>query len=477
MIPPFAFCLRFRGIAFLDAPLNPATSPSLTAGTLAFWARLMNVTYLPAPKAVACSGLEVDFLLSGQSSGGPIKGGSGPAAYLPQFTIGGSDILPASPCTVNAGEWHHYAVTFDGSAACGYIDGVLASKETSISGALSNSDLFVAAYNATSGPPVANNFPGDFSDVRVFPSQLAAAQVLQLYGAGYGRAIALGGELVWIPCNSLNVADQSGNGSNGVLYGQPELAETHAWLERPQRALEPMPGQARAGAGGIVAQAQDMPPRGIPQAQSPFGVPYGSPLPNPLPSGIIENASPMPGAGVPLTPPLYMPYADEPAPPRPYMPTIPPVQDGMIQQAQYNQYGPPQYYQYGPPQQTMQPYEYYEQVPLIQGVFSVPHAPFIQIDNWLYRYQIRNGRVVVERGYLYTAQPGVAPVYRWFSTNLTRIPGLIPPTGYIYGGIRRDPYGDIYTGGIGVYGGYSSPAQGGSIFGGAFQWAPQPNSR
>ena len=84
MRPPFASCLRFGGIAFLDAPLTPPPSPPLTAGSLAFWARLTNATYLPAFKAVACSGLEVDFLLSGLSSGGPVQGGSGPTSYLPQ---------------------------------------------------------------------------------------------------------------------------------------------------------------------------------------------------------------------------------------------------------------------------------------------------------------------------------------------------------------------------------------------------------
>ena len=221
MMPPFGSCLRFGGIAFLDAPLTGYTWPA-AAGAVAFWARLANATYLQAIKAIACSGLEVDFRLSGQSSGGPIEGGSGPAAYLPQFVA--PSFSNVGPCAINAGEWHHYVVSYSSSQAKGYIDGVLATQGSAASSAPTASDLNVAAtgFPGTNNIP-SNTFPGDFSDVRVFPSQLSPAQVLQLYGAGHGSAIPLGTELVWIPCNSLNVADQSGNGYNGVLYGQPEL--------------------------------------------------------------------------------------------------------------------------------------------------------------------------------------------------------------------------------------------------------------
>ena len=60
--------------------------------------------------------------------------------------------------------------------------------------------------------------------MRVYPTLLSLGQVLQLYTAGNSRTmITLGGELLWIPCNSLNVVDQSGNGHNGVLYGPVEL--------------------------------------------------------------------------------------------------------------------------------------------------------------------------------------------------------------------------------------------------------------
>jgi Concanavalin A-like lectin/glucanases superfamily len=127
-----------------------------------------------------------------------------------------------APCAINAGEWHHYVVSYDGtSLAKGYIDGVLATQ-ASTSGGLSASDLTIAATGVSGGSP-GNTFPADFCDVRVFASQLTLSQALQLFGAGFGRSIALGGEVVWIPCNSLNVMDQSGNGFNGVLYGQPQL--------------------------------------------------------------------------------------------------------------------------------------------------------------------------------------------------------------------------------------------------------------
>ena len=102
---------------------------------------------------------------------------SGKAAFYLYNTFGGTTL--ASNKTVTDGQWHYIAVTYDGSTAKIYIDGLLDnSKSASGDIANSNGDLIIGSSIA------GGYFQGIIDSLRWYTRPLTASEILANYNAG-----------------------------------------------------------------------------------------------------------------------------------------------------------------------------------------------------------------------------------------------------------------------------------------------------
>src|SRR6185312_4408760 len=96
----------------------------------------------------------------------------------------------------NDGIWHHVVATF--STANGsnmYVDGALAASDPAVNAVLSTAGYWRVGYDVLTGypnaPTAANTyFNGSLDDIAVANTELTAAQVNVLYGAGAGTFCA-----------------------------------------------------------------------------------------------------------------------------------------------------------------------------------------------------------------------------------------------------------------------------------------------
>jgi hypothetical protein len=86
--------------------------------------------------------------------------------------------------TLNDGQWHHYAVTYDyGAQMILYVDGAAVATETAFSGAMGDGPQPILVGARADG----NRFIGDLEEIRLFSRALSAADVAADYNAGAGR--------------------------------------------------------------------------------------------------------------------------------------------------------------------------------------------------------------------------------------------------------------------------------------------------
>ena len=146
------------------------------------------------------------------------------------FYGGGNDTLTGAP-SYSTGQWNHAVITYDGTEADVYINGVYANSKTIT---LNTADSTVIIGD-TIYSPTNRYFAGSIDDVRVYNRALSASEVTQIYneGAGtktnastqtlQGSGLASGLVGLWTfdgKDMTSNVADVSGAGNNGFLQGQ-----------------------------------------------------------------------------------------------------------------------------------------------------------------------------------------------------------------------------------------------------------------
>ncbi len=119
------------------------------------------------------------------------------------------------PIYVSAGKWSYVALTYNGSVATEYLDGVNATPSAA-SGAVGSTGL--AFRIGARGAPGAPNslFEGDMADVQIYNASLNGTQIDDLYKEGAGGIPVTNSDLVgWWPLDG-NANDYSGNGNSGI---------------------------------------------------------------------------------------------------------------------------------------------------------------------------------------------------------------------------------------------------------------------
>ena len=92
----------------------------------------------------------------------------------------GSGVKRLSKFTYTLGSWHHYAVTYDGTTARGYRDGVLTVSVTvGTNKTLATFTQLYIGYSQAGG--VKRKTLGNYSDFRIYVTALSAEDILQLY--------------------------------------------------------------------------------------------------------------------------------------------------------------------------------------------------------------------------------------------------------------------------------------------------------
>jgi len=142
--------------------------------TLSVWFRFTDAS---VSKKMVCG--EGAYTLSVESAGGGYAGKIRYKQNAGGSWSGDSDLLSdAAPST---GAWHHVAITYDGSTALMYLDGVLQVKTLSDSGTLATaSGEYIAAYAAAH----TEKWKGDLDEVRYYNRALSGTEVGSVYAAG-----------------------------------------------------------------------------------------------------------------------------------------------------------------------------------------------------------------------------------------------------------------------------------------------------
>ena len=123
---------------------------------------------------------------------------------------------------ISDNDWHHYAVTGDGTTLKLYIDGSVQSSTASLPAATSSS----AAYNlrvghraGIAGAP----FPGLIDEVAIFSSALSAAQISAIYNIGLPDDLTSYSPFNWWrmgdQINGTTIPDQGSGSDDGTLSG------------------------------------------------------------------------------------------------------------------------------------------------------------------------------------------------------------------------------------------------------------------
>ncbi len=202
------------------------------------------------------------------SSGGVILGQQAAApyasvgSYAPAIYVGADGKLRAemfynstlgtTPITssyaVNDGQWHHIAVTYDGSTEAVYLDGALVGSVASFTQAANGSPLYYQIGTGyTSYWPAGNNawytFSGRVDEATVYSRALSATEVLGIVSAGtYGKCT---------------------NGISTPVSGNNQIGVTTRTLPQPFIVESPNSVTftviANSGAGGTFTQINGFP--------------------------------------------------------------------------------------------------------------------------------------------------------------------------------------------------------------------------
>lgn len=164
------------------------------------------------------------------------SGGNGYSLFVhsnkaAMFTNGLNTPTVTGTSTVNDGQWHHMAGTYDGATRTLkiYVDGVLEATTVATSGTpvIDPNDLLIGAGDDTSGPGISQFFDGMIDDVRLWSDVRTAEEIQDNMStpiepsnetnlAGYWRLDEKSGTAV---------EDISGNNNNGVVKNGPVFTD------------------------------------------------------------------------------------------------------------------------------------------------------------------------------------------------------------------------------------------------------------
>lgn len=137
----------------------------------------------------------------------------------------------ATSCTtvtsIAKNTWYHAALTWDGTNLKCYLNGMSQNVISSgFSGSMKATNTLF--FGTDSFTPAKYFFHGAISDLQVYNIALSPNQIMQLYNGGIGVAPVLTANTVgWWPLNGDSI-DYSGNGNNGVIFGNLNFANTTA---------------------------------------------------------------------------------------------------------------------------------------------------------------------------------------------------------------------------------------------------------
>ena len=187
------YSLNFDGSNFIEVPLTIDGSSSVT---MSVWFKnnfdtQVNQYLLSFPRAATNNGFDINF--NYQQVRSFLSGSSGGFSAL------------SSTFTYTDGNWHHIAVSYDGTSHKMYIDGVLTALDSVSYGTINNNTgmFYIGAFNRSGGSPVGGIESTELNQVAVFDYALsdggvsvgstATGQIAQLYGTGsaIGNPMAL----------------------------------------------------------------------------------------------------------------------------------------------------------------------------------------------------------------------------------------------------------------------------------------------
>lgn len=180
------------GVTFGEAGVV-ASDPSQTAALFDGSTGYVSTNYQPTFDAITvevwAKGLYADFGENTRVLAAGGAGGSGfdfyadnnSGIYLEQ---GGTSYKPGWGNVPFDGNWHHFALTWDGSTVVSYTDGVQTGSAAAAHGPITcTNPLSIGAYS-----PGGDFFPGDIAHVAVYPTALSAARIQAHYDAALNTA-------------------------------------------------------------------------------------------------------------------------------------------------------------------------------------------------------------------------------------------------------------------------------------------------
>jgi prepilin-type N-terminal cleavage/methylation domain-containing protein len=123
------------------------------------------------------------FIGKGFSGSGPgygIRANGDTDIQFMALTPSGNDTVDCTSCTYEDNVWHHIAATRNSSNLYLYFDGRLVAQTASHAYNVTNTSLLYLGARAGTG----SAFTGNFTDVRIYSSALAAADIQTLYAEG-----------------------------------------------------------------------------------------------------------------------------------------------------------------------------------------------------------------------------------------------------------------------------------------------------
>jgi len=187
------YSLDFDGSNVIEVPL---TIDGLSSVTMSVWFKnnfdtQTNQYLLSFPRTATNNGFDINFNL--QEVRSSLSGSSGNFNTL------------SSTFTYTDGNWHHLAVSYDGTSHKMYIDGVLTALDSVSYGTINNTTgmFYIGAFNVSGSSPVLGINATELNQVAIFDSALsdggvsvggtATGQIAQLYGTGsaIGNPMAL----------------------------------------------------------------------------------------------------------------------------------------------------------------------------------------------------------------------------------------------------------------------------------------------
>lgn len=172
---------------------------------------------------------------------------------VPNFTwynnSGATLMNIASPFALIQGKWHHVAVTYNGTTAKLYVDGIdmVPAGVNFSSIATGNEPFIIGAFYDSSTPTIPkNNFNGNIDEVKIWNTALTVQQIREMMNQEIevsgtfvrGKIIPLdiSGNLLWsnlkgyYPFNDSSANDKSGNSNNGSIINMCSVQQQTAPL-------------------------------------------------------------------------------------------------------------------------------------------------------------------------------------------------------------------------------------------------------